>query len=134
MKHFALACLVLLSISSPAGLSAASESSHTFSGTYLWEQPGEMGTLEATFKPTGEGVWDVSFQFVFNGSPHTYVGTAQGSLVDGALEGQVLSDGRKRTFVFKGAFKAGTFTGTHAEKTRGSEERTGTLTLGSAPG
>lgn len=129
MKHFALACLAVLSISSPAGLSAAPESSQTFNGTYLWEQPGEMGTLEATFKPTGEGSWEVSFHFVFNGSPHTYVGTAQGSLVDGALEGQVLSDGRKRTFIFKGAFKAGKFTGTHAEKTRGSEERTGTLTL-----
>lgn len=134
MKHFALACLALLLLLSTPGLSAAPESPRTFSGSYLWEQAKVDGPLQAEFKPTGELRWEVSFHFTFNGSPITYHGTAEGQLDNGALEGRVETGGRQRIFIFRGEFKDGKFDGTHADVTKGGEERTGTLTLAAGAG
>lgn len=133
MKHSALACLALWLLLAAPGLNAETATPQTFAGSYLWEQAKVDGTLQAEFKPTGELSWDVSFHFTFNGSPLTYTGTAQGHLDNGTLEGRVEATGRQRTFTFKGEFKGGKFTGTHADVSRGREERTGTLTLGSGP-
>ena len=98
-------------------------------GEYQWDQGGASGELNAVFAPKGEGLWDVSFKFTFRGKPHTYTGTAKGSLSDGDLEGEVLNDNKRRTFTFQGRFTEGAFSGTHAEVTNGKGYRTGTLTL-----
>lgn len=101
----------------------------TLTGTYLWEGRGSSGDLQAVFTPTGEAAWDVAFHFTFRGKPHTYSGTAEGNLSDGALKGKVFNEDRKRTFTFSGEFRDGEFEGTHAEIEGGKESRTGTLVL-----
>lgn len=110
------------------GLVTGAEEKRTLKGTYEWTDSAK-GDLEAVFTPTGEGKWDVAFHFEFRGQPHTYAGTAEGTLEGGALKGRVLSDQRKRTFIFKGTFTDGEFHGTHAEVEDGNEHDTGTLTL-----
>lgn len=60
-------------------------------------------------------------------------GTAQGSLSEGSLEGEV-DDGddgeQKRTYRFRGTFENGEFVGTHAKvSTEGEPRDLGTLTL-----
>lgn len=130
MKHRTLAGLALLLLLVAPGLSGAPAAPRTLRGSYRWEQGDETGKFKAEFKPAGELHWDVSFRFRFGGNTHIYVGTADGRLDSGVLEGRVESDGRKRVFLFKGEFKNGKFSGTHAELSGGREYRTGTLTLG----
>jgi len=97
-------------------------------GEYVWELGGTSGDLEAVFTPAGEdGHWDVTFRFEHRGQPHTYQGSAKGSLGEGTLEGTVFNENKKREFTFRGSFADGKFSGTHAE----SGKRLGTLTLGS---
>lgn len=134
MKHLILAALALVLLLAAPQTPAAPDTPRTLSGSYVWEQADHKGTLEAEFKPAGDLHWEVSFHFTFNGSPLTYTGTADGHLDDGALEGRVEATGRQRTFTFKGEFKGGKFTGTHADVTRGREDRTGTLTLEAGAG
>jgi len=101
----------------------------TLTGEYRWKA-GKEGALEAVFTPTGEGEWEVDFHFKFRGGKHVYSGTATGSLTEGALEGTVFNESKKRTFTFAGDFEDGKFSGKHAEITGGHEQSTGTLTLG----
>ena len=72
----------------------------------------------------------MTFRFSFRDKPRVYTGTATGSLTEGALEGTVVNDDKKRTFTFSGAFENGSFRGSHAEATAGRERDTGTMTLG----
>jgi hypothetical protein len=109
---------------------ADADGEQTLTGEYQWDQGGASGDLKAVFTPTGEGTYDVSFYFNFRGRPHTYTGTAKGSLTDGGLEGTVENDNKRRTFTFQGTAEGGRFSGTHAEITSGDEYRTGTLQLG----
>jgi len=109
---------------------AAAEESRTLTGEFVWNQRGNRGDLEAVFTATGKETWDVSFHFTFRGSPHTYTGTAAGSLSAGELSGKVLNESGKRTFTFTGAFTDGEFRGTHAEVEGRRVIATGTLTLG----
>ena len=102
----------------------------TLPGEYYWDQGSTGGTLEAVFTPTGEGMWDVAFHFTFDGEKHTYTGTAQGSLTDGSLKGEVKADKRPAKFTFEGTVTAGKFSGTHAQVRENGQVRTGTLTLG----
>ena len=102
----------------------------TLTGEYVWNAGGS-GDLRAEFTSTGDGTWDVSFHFKFRGRPHTYTGTATGSLSQGELKGTVKNENRERTFTFTGKMEGGRFRGTHAEITGGSPESTGTLTMGS---
>ena len=126
----ALALVVLgLLATAPIGSITAKEKTTTLNGTYVWSQRGGGGDLEAVFTATGKNTWDVSFHFEFRDKPHTYTGTAEGSLGDGTLSGQVFNENKRRTFTFDGEFKNGTFEGTHAETTGGSPIDTGTLTL-----
>lgn len=85
--------------------------------------------VRAVFTSSGEDAWDVAFYFKFNGADHVYAGTAEGSLIEGGLEGKVANESKRRTFVFQGEFKAGKFTGRHAEVKRRGERQTGTITL-----
>lgn len=100
----------------------------TLTGTFHWTGGEDKGDLEAVFTPTSEGKWDVAFHFEFDGRPHTYAGTAEGTLA-GDLKGRVRSDAGNRTFTFKGTFAGGVFRGTHAEIAGGGQHPTGTLTL-----
>ncbi len=109
---------------------AGTEESRTLTGEFVWTHRGNRGDLEAVFTATGQETWDVSFHFTFRGTPHTYTGTAEGSLSEGALSGKVLNENKKRTFTFTGAFKNGEFRGTHAEIEGQRVVATGTLTLG----
>jgi hypothetical protein len=111
------------------GLASGADSSRTLKGTYEWTDGGEKGELQAVFTPAGEGKWEVAFHFKFQGEPHVYSGSAEGSLSDGALKGAVKTENKKRTFTFNGAFHEGTFTGTHADASEDEEHPTGTLTL-----
>ena len=120
----ALAVLIPMAGSAP---SAGEET--TLTGSFVWNHQGRPGDLEAVFIPTGDSTWNVDFHFEFRGKPHTYSGTAEGSLGKGKLEGTVKNENRRRTFSFSGSFEDGTFKGTHAEIEDGVAHDTGTLTL-----
>ena len=100
-------------------------------GEFLWNNEGRTGDVKAIFTEGEEGKWNVAFHFTWEGEPHVYAGTAVGSLSEGELKGEVLTDGgRQRTFKFAGAFEDGTFHGTHQSIGKDGKPRpTGTLTL-----
>ncbi len=133
MHRITRSCLTMLLLLVASTLAEGQAARRTLNGTYLWEQGGDRGNLEAVFTPAGDRHWNVDFHFTFNGADHTYSGTADGRLDEGVLSGRVSSDGRQRVFTFRGTFENGRFRGTHAEVSRGGEERTGTLTLGASP-
>ena len=117
---------VALLIAVSAGMAA--DGKRTLKGSYNWNDS-KSGELTADFFPTDEAdTWKVEFRFDFHG-PHLYTGTAKGKLDEGKLSGEVVSDQRRRTFVFQGSFKDGKFSGTHNETTGGREQSTGTMTL-----
>ena len=105
----------------------------TLTGEFLWKQMNHTDDLEAVFTKTSDGAWGVEFRFVWEGKLHVYRGTAEGSLTDGELLGNVVTDNpeRPQTFFFAGRFEHGQFTGTHtALQARGGMYPTGTLILG----
>ena len=120
--------LILLTVFVSSMAFAGTQEPRTFSGHYDWDAQDLSGNLEAVFTPTGESTWDVSFHFTFQG-PHTYVGTAEGSLEAGKLEGTVVNERETRKFDFSGTVKKGKFRGTHFESTNGARRKTGTLSL-----
>ncbi len=123
--------LFLLAILVASFSFAAEEGTRTFSGHYRWDAQDLSGNLEAVFTPTGEETWDVSFHFKFQG-PHTFSGTAEGSLKSGKLEGTVRNERETRSFDFRGTVKRGKFRGVHFESTGGARRRTGTLSMKAA--
>ncbi len=129
MKNTALLIVVgsCLLLGAVGGIVA--QDSRTLTGEFVWTDRDRSGDLEAIFTATGEETWDVSFHFTFRETPHTYSGTAEGSLTGGDLKGTVLNEDKKRTFTFSGSFKDGTFHGTHAEVGSEKSHATGTLTL-----
>ncbi len=119
--------LVLFLVLSP--LAAMAEESTELQGDYRWGS-GSTQPLRAEFIATGEGAWKVAFYFKHRGRPHTYRGTAKGSLTDGELSGTVKTEDQSRTFSFEGSHKGGTFRGTHYEVFGSSRKsKTGTLSL-----
>ena len=127
MRLFLKAVLPLaLLIAVSAGM--ADDDKRILKGSYNWNDS-KSGDLTAYFFPMEEAeTWKVEFRFDFHG-PHLYTGTAKGKLDEGELSGEVVSDQRRRTFVFQGSFKDGKFSGTHSETTKGRESSTGTMTL-----
>jgi len=125
---FTVAAIALV-IAGTTGTGRAAEDSATLNGEYVWENGNATGDLEAVFTPSGEGEWNVSFNFTFRNKPHTYSGTAKGNLAEGALQGTVLNENKKRTFMFEGTFEDGVFIGTHKELDGEKSFSTGTLTL-----
>jgi len=122
--------LIVASLTTSSILAAEEgQDTRTLTGEFHWSARDNTGTLEAIFTPTGEGLWQVDFNFSFRGKPHTYSGTAEGSLAEGELKGTVQNENKQRTFTFGGAFDGGTFEGSHAETTGDGEISTGTLTL-----
>ena len=106
----------------------------TFKGTFVWEREdgNRTGDVRAVFTPTDASEWDVAFYFEWEDKPHTYKGTATGSLSDGELKGAVETDdeNHKLSFRFTGSFADDTFTGTHGILNREGElKHSGTLTL-----
>lgn len=98
-------------------------------GEYKWNYQKNPGPLRAEFTATGEDRWDVAFHFRFDGRDRTYLGTAEGDLSEGTVEGTVFNENRRRTFIFEARVEGGEFRGSHAETTSGGETRTGTLSL-----
>ena len=130
MKNFAVAAFAVVVCLTGAMVAVqAGDESTTLNGSFVWEHGNSAGDLEAVFLPTGEDSWDVSFHFTFRNKPHTYSGSATGSLTAGALSGTVLNESKKRTFTFEGAFEDGVFNGTHVEVSAERAMSTGTLTL-----
>ena len=111
-----------------AGAAISQTAEETLLGSYFWKQSNERGDLRAVFTPKGEGKYDVVFHFDFRG-PHTYTGTAEGSLKEGSLKGTVQNENKKRTWNFAGTFTNGQFEGTHEELRDGDKIDSGTLTL-----
>ena len=131
-KSALLAALILLLpayADEAEGSGAAGNQAQTLTGEYRWDSY-ERGRLEAVFTPDGAGGWEVAFHFRWSGQPRIFSGTAEGNLTSGELRGEVQSENKRRTWVFRGSFKNGKFRGTHAEVSwRGRERETGTLTL-----
>jgi len=107
----------------------------TLEGGFVWERGdgNREGDIKATLTPTGDGEWNVSFEFEWEDGPHVYTGTCSGSL-DGELSGDITGDGDyKPQFKFSGSFEDGKFSGTHDRVGKDGELKpSGTLTL-SAP-
>lgn len=116
-------------VASPSSTAPQSADVVVFVGEYNWRYQDRPGPLRAEFTPTGPAEWDVAFHFKFDGSPHTYKGTAGGSLTEGALEGRVFSENRRRKFTFQGEVEDLVLEADHAEATSGRARRTGTLAL-----
>ena len=114
----------------PAGGGLLADDVTTLKGEYVWTQRDVSDPIEAVFTATGDASWDVAFHFEFRGKPHVYEGTAQGSLSQGELKGEVRNENKQRSFTFSGTFEDGIFNGTHEETTRGRQSKTGTITLG----
>ena len=105
----------------------------TLTGKFVWHHMNHEGDLDAVFTKTGDDAWSVEFRFVWEDELHVYRGTAEGSLTDGELRGNAVTDNPEwpRTFFFAGRFEHGQFTGTHtALQASGGTHPTGTLTLG----
>ena len=129
MKRPLLPLLALIAASIlTAGLLVAEEAT-TLEGEFVWNARGSAGDLEAVFTPTGEDTWNVDFHFEFRGSAHTYSGSAEGSLSEGALKGEVQNENKERNFTFEGKFNDGEFNGRHSEIKGGRAQSTGSLTL-----
>lgn len=108
----------------------ADDNQTTMTGQFKWNRMDDPGDIKAVFTPTGENTWDVSFYFDFREEPHIYSGTAEGSLTEGALKGNVMSDGEKPSpFSFEGKFVDGTFEGIHHSLRDEEPAETGTITL-----
>ena len=130
MRKLAFAAVaVVLCLTGAPGSGQAGEKTTTLTGEFVWEHGNSTGDLEAVFTATGEESWDVAFHFTFRNKPHTYSGSAQGSLTAGELSGTVLNENKKRTFKFEGSFEDGVFNGKHAEVRAKRTSSTGTLTL-----
>ncbi|MCG8461092.1 MAG: hypothetical protein MI919_32815 [Holophagales bacterium] len=122
----ALALLLVL-----PGMAVAGEAeSKTFEGEYQWNRQDEPGAIKAVFTATGENQWKVDFYFTFREEDHVYSGTAEGSLENGSLTGEVVSDGEEpHPFTFEGTVKNGVFEGTHASVGGEEKQDTGTISL-----
>lgn len=106
----------------------------TLEGSFVWarDDGDRTGDLTAVLTPDGENEWSVAFHFDWEGEPHTYLGTANGSLSDGPLEGTAENDSEENpaSFRFSGEFEDGTFNGIHRYVNEdGNLQEIGTLTL-----
>lgn len=131
MKKLSLLLMALALMFTAPGLFAADGDAQTLTGQFQWNRQDEPGDIKAVFTPTGENTWDVSFHFEFRDEPHTYSGTAEGSLTNGELKGNVMSDGDKPSpFSFEGKVVDGKFEGIHHSLRDEEPSETGTITLG----
>ena len=129
MNTQAVRWLAILTLFLPAYAGSANEAALTLNGEFAWDAY-ERGKLKAVFTPAGDERWDVAFHFHWSGQPRVFSGTAEGSLTEGKLEGEVRTENKRRTWVFRGSFEDGRFRGSHAEvSSRGRERDTGSLTL-----
>ncbi|NRA38433.1 MAG: hypothetical protein HRU15_09855 [Planctomycetes bacterium] len=104
---------------------------HAIAGNYNWSAQGNsQHTVRAVFTASGQvNAYDVKFYFKWGNDQRVYSGTAQGSVVNGALEGEVTADNQpNRHFVFKGTSTNGSFAGDHHEMKGTWKEPTGKIT------
>jgi hypothetical protein len=120
---------LLVLLFAPAAPPPDASARRTLTGEYHWTDGGDRDTLRATFSPSADGVFDVSFEFEFGGRSHTWSGTAKGSLAEGGKLAGTAEGPGGRTFAFEGAVERGALSCTHAETTRGRRAETGTFVL-----
>ena len=104
-----------------------------YQGEFKWEDEGKEfpGEVRVVFKPgDSEGVYDATFNFVWEGEAYEWYGELQGSL-EAEMQGKVTSKiGREPSFRLEGSFEKGRYTGRHYRiKSDGSERYMGTLEL-----
>ena len=131
-KLLILAIALLVALPGLAWAADGATETQTLEGEYVWKRQDKdiSGPLKAIFEATGEASWNVAFHFTFEDEEHVYEGTATGSLTDGPLAGEVMTDGDEpRPFSFTGEFVNGSFEGTHSGMRDGETHRTGTLSL-----
>ena len=119
MKKTTSALMVAVLVLAAGAAVADTEKPQTFSGSYDWTD-GSVDDLKAVFQPDGEDAWTVTFDFTWNGKPHTWTGTAQGSLEDGTEVTGTATDGN-RNWVFEGSIKDGVMSGVHREIREGRD-------------
>ena len=108
----------------------AADADVKLNGTFVWSnQKGKSHDVTGTFTPSGDKKWAAVFNFKWSGKPQTWKGTAEGTLKDGEIKGDIKSEDGKRNFNFTGNFKDGKFECTHNELSRGKPQPTGTMTL-----
>ena len=102
----------------------------TIEGTYNWSAQGDrQHTVTAVFNETEPGKYKVDFSFKWGNKDHIYSGTAEGSLTNGKLVGNVRADDQpNRRFGFNGNSVKGVFSGDHHEKRGNHEAATGRIT------
>lgn len=125
--------VLLLSLVVGCAPAQAADSERQLSGTFRWNQgSGKDKPLDAQLTPIGDGVWQATFTFRFNGSRHRWRGELQGSLEEGDVTGTV-SQGRgrrPRTWRIEGRVQDGVLQASHYEqRRRGGETLTGTIQL-----
>ena len=118
----ALVCLLL-----PANLGA--EETVTFRGEYVWDLDGHQNQVEAVFTSTGEGTWDVTFDFDYARREGTYEGTAKGSLQNGTIEAEVNDAGGTLRYRVEAEIEGDRLEGRHFDIYRGRKKVGGTLRL-----
>ncbi len=131
MKKVSLLLAVAVLLLPTFGGQLGADEATTLTGEYVWNRQDVPTEIEAVFTPAGDAKWDVSFHFDFRNEGHIYTGTAEGSLTEGSLKGEVRNENKKRTFIFSGEFSDGVFNGTHAELRDGKKTDTGTIKLSS---
>lgn len=100
-----------------------------FRGEYTWNHDGHTNTVEATFTPTGEGQWDVVFDFKYARREGTYEGTVEGSLQDGAIAGDVKGAGDVIRYRLEAEVNGDRLEGKHYDIWEGRRKLYGTINL-----
>lgn len=121
------------------GLTACGESDRqTRVGEFVWLDDPTPHAVRLVFEPhktqTDGPRWNVEFHFSYGEGTYTYRGTLEGSLADGPLSGQVVSEDGAQTFQLTGIVENGRFTGRHEEIIPHRDPHpTGSLTFGPEP-
>lgn len=132
MRGMVMAMLVLGVLCGADALAAAQPGAGDlkFAGTFVWNNKKDKShPINAVFTPNGEKKWNVVFTFNWGKGPQTWKGTAEGTLKDGEIKGDVKSGDEKRNFNFTGAEKNGAFECTHNELKGGKPLATGSMTI-----
>lgn len=135
MKKLTAILAVLAFVAATVGIGLAAEATE-LNGSFVWERTNDKGEddsktgdLKAIFVEGEAGKWKVDFHFTWEKKPRVWSGTAEGSLSEGELKGEVFDENKENKFMFSGSFTDGRFTGTHAAEGDNGPNQLGTLTL-----
>ncbi|MDA0323196.1 MAG: hypothetical protein O2923_10850 [Verrucomicrobia bacterium] len=131
MKYLLYIAILLSVVGWPDAVAA--EEAVVLTGHFNWEKEGEKThDLQATFTATGQGKWDVVFNFKWKDKPEEWIGTAEGSLDRGDFKGTADRKPGKHTWHYSGKVDDGVITCEHTQTMRDGKEaivKTGKFTL-----